>query len=149
MSTTTQPTLPTMTLQQPPFDFRFDRTKGGWELVENIALEGEPTMSLDTFFAEGESYVVGNTMVERGKEGAEEKGALAGQLHAERMLGQQENIPAEWRRFYLVFGGTVWRNPEGNLYVAYLFWYDGEWNLSWSWLGNDLGSGNCLVRVGK
>ena len=129
--------------------FRFDKTKDGWELIENVALEGESILTLDTFLREDESSVIGHTMLERAKEDAEEKGARTGQLHAERMLEQQDKIPAEWQNFYLVFTGTVWRNSDGRIYVPFLYWNDGRWRLRWRYLGTYWSVNNRLVRLGK
>ena len=145
----TPPTLPTMVLPKPVEGFRFDKTEKGWTLVENVALVGEPTLVLDTFLREGEQSVVGHTMLERAKEGVEESGARAGQLHAERILEHQDKIPVEWRKFYLVFTGTVWRNPDGNLFVPYLYWRAARWRLGWSSLGSGWGGSPRLVRLGK
>lgn len=126
----TPPTLPTMILQQSPSGFRFDNTTDGWELVEDIAIEGALRLQLDTFLREGKPSVVGHTMLERAKEGTEERGARAGQLHAERMLKHQDKIPIEWREFILVFTGTVWRYRHGGLCVACLYWENyGKWHL--------------------
>ena len=147
--TKTPPVLPTMVLPMPVKGFRFDKTKDGWELIENVALEGESILTLDTFLREDESSVIGHTMLERAKEDAEEKGARTGQLHAERMLEQQDKIPAEWQNFYLVFTGTVWRNSDGRIYVPYLYWSDDEWRLRWRYLGTYWSVNNRLVRLGK
>jgi len=129
--------------------FRFDKTKDGWELIENVALEGESILTLDTFLREDESSVIGHTMLERAKEDAEEKGARTGQLHAERMLEQQDKIPAEWQNFYLVFTGTVWRSSGGFICVPCLCWGGGEWRLSGGCLGSDWDGLSRLVRLGK
>ena len=64
MATATQ--LPTMVLK-PPSGFRYDKTKDGWVLVEDVLLTGEPTLSLSGFLEEGESSVLGEVMLERGK----------------------------------------------------------------------------------
>lgn len=40
------------------------------------------------------------------------------------------------------FGGSVWRNSNGNRYVAYLNYYDAERNLNLNWYENDW-NGNC------
>ena len=144
MSIKTLPTLPTMVLQQSSSVLRFDQTRVGWTFVKDVVLEGERKLQLDTFLREGESYLVGHTMLER----ANQMGDCAGQLHAERMLEQQENIPVEWREFRLLFPGTVWRLPLGRLYVPYLYWHAGGWRLYWYWLGLDFN--DCrLVRFGK
>jgi hypothetical protein len=31
----------------------------------------------------------------------------------------------------------IYRNPNGNLYVRYLYWNDGAWNWNYNWLDND------------
>lgn len=143
--------LPTMKLQQHPSGFRFDKTKDGWELVENIALEGEPNLILDNFLEEGESSLYGPTMLEIAKKNVGEKGALAGQLHAERMLEQIENIPDEWQEFYayLMFAGTVWRDKRGFLIVTCLLRLDGTWQIGWDGLGSNFDHRSCLVRIEK
>ncbi len=70
--TKAQPTLPTMILMS-MFRFQFDKTKDGWKLTEDVAIEGEPTLMLDTFLSEGEFSVNDHTMLERAKKGAGEK----------------------------------------------------------------------------
>jgi len=147
--TKTPPVLPTMVLPMPVKGFRFDKTKDGWELIENVALEGESILTLDTFLREDESSVIGHTMLERAKEDAEEKGARTGQLHAERMLEQQDKIPAEWQNFYLVFTGTVWRGSSGDVCVPFLCWGGVRWRLYWDFLDGGWSDSNRLVRLGK
>ena len=143
---TTLPTLPTMVLPKPVEDFRFDKTKDGWELVENIALEGEPKLQLDAFLREGESSVIGLTMLERAKE----MGDCAGQLHVERMLEHQDKIPVKWRNYVLVFTGTVWLGSDRRgLCVPCLYWSGDRWHLCWDWLGGSWSGSGRLVRLGK
>ena len=142
--------LPKMILEQPPV-FRFDKTRDRYMLIEHTPIEGSPALILDTFLCEGESNVVGHTMLRRGKEGAKERGAGAGQLHAERMIEQQDKIPVEWQDFYLVFIGTVWCGPDGDLCVPYLYYDDDGWHLDWRWLDYDWGlnDDDRLVRISK
>lgn len=42
--------------------------------------------------------------------------------------------------------GSGWRNPDGNLNVAYLNWNGGQWVLSFNWLENDWNSNDRLPR---
>ena len=133
-------------IMKPPSGFlRYDKTEDGWELVRNVELPGgEPTLELNYFLREGEGYVSGAVMMER----AEEVGSNAGQLHAERMLDQQDRrIPAEWREHFLIFAGTVWRDPDGGLCVPILYWRRDGWDLDWYWLDNVFGSHDRLVRL--
>ena len=56
----------------------------------------------------------------------------ASQVHAERMLQQQEDIPTEWEEFLLLFAGTTWCRADGASYIPYLYYGDDEeWHLSW------------------
>ncbi|MCL5410847.1 MAG: hypothetical protein M1324_03260 [Patescibacteria group bacterium] len=144
------PALPTMILEQPPSDFQFGkRTENEGNLVEDVALKGKSKLFLDTFLREGESSVVGYTMLERAKEGAEKRGTRAGQLHAELMLVQKDKIPVEWREFCLVFTGTVRRNSFGYIYVMCLYWHGVKWHRTWDYLSRHWRGGCRLVRFGK
>jgi len=68
MTTGTQQ-LPEMVLNVPPEGFRYDKTKDGWKLVEDVgAVIGEPTLRLDEFLRGGEPYVKGDAMLARAKE---------------------------------------------------------------------------------
>jgi len=137
--------LPKITLKAPLSGFEFDKAKDGWTLVENAACSGNETLELAEFLHAGENYVDGTTMVARAKA----MGNPAGQLHAERLLRQQGEIAVEWRDFYLVFPGTTWRRPSGDLYVPYLGWGDGRWYLHWGWLDCRWSRLDRLVRVCK
>ena len=136
----------TVTLK-PSSEFRFDKRKDDWELVENAPLEGEPTLSLAEFLEGDESYVKGDVMLERSKAMGED--GNAGQLHAERLLEQQDTIPEDWRQYVLVFTKTVWRHPVGLLVLPYLLWDDDEWHLNFYWLDDRFDSHFRLVRLGK
>ena len=123
--------------------FLRDMRKEGWELVENIDEEPVPISELElvSFLRRGESYVSGKTMRER----AWKQRASLGQRQAEYLLARQKEIPSEWRDFYLVFPGTVWRDRDGGLDVPCLHWLGDGWDLSFSWLEDDWHSGARLV----
>lgn len=36
----------------------------------------------------------------------------------------------------------TYRNPDGNLYVRYLYWNGDGWNWNYNWLDNDWNSDN-------
>ena len=133
---------PTVQLRTPT-GFVYDKRKDGWELVENVELVGEPILGLAEFLQPGEDSVNGEVMVERAKA----LGNCAGQLHAERLLAQQQDIPKEYRQFYLVFPGTSWRHPLGDRDVPYLRWFGRRWGLNFHWLGSDWHSHVRLVRL--
>ncbi|MBI2010890.1 MAG: hypothetical protein HYS89_01500 [Candidatus Colwellbacteria bacterium] len=115
----------------------------GWELVESIDEEPAPVSRLElvSFLRRGESYVSGETMRER----VREEGASLGQRQAEYLRVHQEEIPSEWREFYLVLPGTVWRDRDGDLYVPYLYWHGGRWYMLFHRLERDWYSNGRLV----
>ena len=144
MTTETQQ-LPEMVLNAPPEGFRYDKKKDGWKLESDCGpVVGEPTLYLEEFLCEGESYVKGDVMVARAKE---MPGLPAGQMHAERLLEQADQIPVEWRKFVLVFTDTVWLRPFGLRFVAFLYWDGGGWCLRFGWLGGDFRSDYRVVRL--
>jgi hypothetical protein len=53
------------------------------------------------------------------------------------ILAHLELIPEEWKGKYIYFWGTVYRSPDGSLYVRFLYWSGGRWNWDCYWLGND------------
>lgn len=130
---------------KPQTDFRFDKRKNGWELIENVLLADnqENKLFLHSFLNEGENYVSGEKMLKRAKK----MGDLAGQLHAERILTQADTIPDEWKKYFLLFPGTVWRGSDGDLRVPYLGWRGGEWCLLFGWLVSGFRSHCRLVRL--
>lgn len=137
--------FPTMTLK--PSDFIYDKREDGWELAENVELgNSEISLQLNSLLREGEKYVKGSVVLERAKQ----MGNLAGQLHAERLLGLQKSIPKEWENFYLLFAGTVWRDPKGTLREPGLYWEGRKWYLEFDWFdGNIFSSNQRLVRLCK
>jgi len=135
---------PKVTLKVPS-GLENDRAKDGWTLVENAECSGTEELELAEFLHQGEGYVGGETMLARAKE----LGNRAGQLHAERLLRQQDEIPTQWREFYLVFSGTCWRGPDGDLYVPGLCWDGKRWYLDWDWMDYNWNSDDRLVRVCK
>ena len=111
--------------------FLRDMTKEGWELLQDVKYKaGEVQLKLVEFFKPGESSVRGDVMAERAKE----LGANLGQKHAEFLLENQHLIPVKFRKFYLTFPGTVWRDLHGDRRVLYLLWCGGRWCLNFEWL---------------
>ncbi len=141
MNTAVKIALPTVKLTLPT-GFQNDKTKEGWELLEDVPLTGDEELELAEFLREGENSVLGEVMFER----AVKLGNRAGQRHAERLLSQANLIPKEWRDFYLVFPGTKWRDSDGFLVVPFLLWDGDKWSLYWLWLGHDWDDYVRLVR---
>jgi hypothetical protein len=106
----------------------------GWELVDGSAgPTGTLELELAEFLKQGEDYVKGDVMLERAKK----SGPMLGERQARALFEQQERIPETWRKFYLVFPRTVWRDRGGRLMVPYLGWYGRGWRLHFDWLGYD------------
>ncbi|MEK9134733.1 MAG: hypothetical protein AAB451_00275 [Patescibacteria group bacterium] len=124
--------------------FAYDKRKDGWKLVEDVDFTPIDPAKLDfiSFLKPGEGSIGGNEMVRR----ARELHANFGQRHAEYLLEHQREIPQEFRKYYIVFTGTIWRIPDGGLSVACLLWDGGRWILDFHWLENDWGSGDRLPR---
>lgn len=123
---------------QPPYD--------GWELVEDAATPvGTLELELAEFLKQGEDHIKGDVMRERAKK----SGPMLGERHARAMLEKQERIPETWRKFYLVFPGTVWRGRGGSLSVPCLGWHGGRWCLYFRWLECDWSSCGRFVSLRK
>lgn len=111
---------------QPPYE--------GWELVEDAAIPvGTLELELAEFLKPGENSIRGTEIRERAKK----SDPMLGERLARALLEKQERIPENWRKFYLVFPGTVWRYRDGRLGVPYLDWYGGRWYLYFRWLERD------------
>ena len=129
-----------------PVPLKYDKTKDGWTLVEDVPFDGEQfTPDLVEFLKPGESYVNGEVMKQRAKE----LNAHLGQGHAEYLLEHQELIPKEWRDKFLVFPGTVWQDSVGGRGVPCLYWSGDRWYLYFNWLGYGWDSGVRLVCLRK
>ncbi|MEK7540725.1 MAG: hypothetical protein AAB529_00575 [Patescibacteria group bacterium] len=122
-----------------------ERDMTNWECLEPVvAEEGEFESFLAEFLEPGESCLGGEEMVKIAKK----QGILTGLRHAEAMLRDQDRIPADWRKYYLVFP-EVWQSPSGYRAVFDLYWYGCRWYLSYSWLDNDFISRCRLVASRK
>lgn len=128
--------------------FVHDKTKDDWTLLEHASrrITSATNLELVPFLKEKESFVSGEEMVRRARV---ELDANCGQEDAEWLLEHQDEIPAEFRKYYLVFTGTIWRGSRGNRIVPYLGWIGGRWCLGFPWLFNDWVSSGRLVRPRK
>lgn len=76
--------------------FKTDKTKDGWELIEDVGFEPVLTSStqleLVTFFKGNESYINGEVMIERARG---ELKANLGQQHAEWLFTFPPKIPVK------------------------------------------------------
>lgn len=55
----------------------------------------------------------------------------------EELLKHPELIPEEWKKGLTYFWGTIFRDSDGSLYVAYLRWAGCDWYWRYYWLGLD------------
>ena len=125
-----------------------DKTKDGWKLVENTSrrIFSISDLELVSFLKQGESSINGEEMVCRA---CGELDANYGQEDAEWLLEHQNEIPVEFRKYYIVFTGTIWQSADGYRDVSYLRWDGGRWCLSFFWLVLVWDSGFRFVRLRK
>lgn len=128
------------------YDKKYDMKKEDWKLQENTEMGSDDlVLRLDSLLKEGESFVRGDIMLQRAKE----IGSLAGHLHAQKLLGQQKDIPNEWRGLHLLFAGTVWCDSSERLYVPYVDKLFFRWRLRFYCLNLIFDSRCRLVRLGR
>lgn len=123
-------------------DERGNRHK--WEIVEDVPPSKFKISDLKflSFLKKGKSSATGKTMRRRA---VAMKGNL-GLADVKYVLEHQAEIPVEFQNNYLVFPGTLLRDPYGLLCVAYLYWGGGRWYLFWYWLSNVWDDDDRLVR---
>jgi len=120
-----------------------ERDMTGWKLVEpeiKSAEDGEFELVLQEFLQDGESYLGGEEMVQRGRK----LGANSGLKHIEAIIRNQDKIPVEMRQFCLV-SIEVWLDPLVYRYVWYAYWHGGRWVLRCRWLSDSFLSSYRLV----
>ena len=108
--------------------FTHDKTKDGWQLVENISEPVQINMhdlKLVSYIYFGEKYVKGDELRRR----ARVQDANLSQQHAEYILEHQEYIPEEFQDIYFIFPGTVWQNKVNKKVMPCLFATRGRWQM--------------------
>ncbi|MBI2099710.1 hypothetical protein HYT45_04910 [Candidatus Uhrbacteria bacterium] len=106
--------------------------KEDWELVEDMTKDSVPVAQLQLIsFPERWEGV---TLLGRVKNFAKKERAILGQRQAECLLEHQEEIPPEWRNYYLFFPGTIYRESDHLLFL-YLYWYGDKWHLDFDRFG--------------
>jgi hypothetical protein len=149
--------LPTVELSVQPLSvqpsFINEMHTVGCALMENVPLEsGNFTLELVDFLEEKHLCVSGERMLNRAKQ----YGNLTGQLHAELLLSQQQNIPKKWRKYHLVFAGTFWYERNiAHTNIPFLKYDDRDdsWSLHFFWFYKNesvhMDSNIRLVRIRK
>jgi len=110
----------------------------GWKIIEDVAPSKFKIsdLKLAPFMEEGEDYGYGKPVREYSVGFKDNLGLV----DAKFILEHQQEIPAEFQNNYLVFSGTVLRNPDdGSRRVACLCWIEESlgWSLYWCWLWLD------------
>ena len=114
---------------------KIDRDMEGWTCPKPVkAEEDEFEPILCEFLQSGETRISGEEMIGR----AREQKIQTGLRHAEAMLRNQERIPVDWRKYYLVFPESWWY-PADRRNVFCLYWVGGCWYLYYRWLGSAFG----------
>jgi hypothetical protein len=123
-----------------------DRDMTGWVCSDPVGeKEGDFEPFLQEFLQEEDNgHLGGEEMIRRAKE----KGISAGLRHAESMFRNQERIPVEWRKYYLVFP-EVWQSPNDHRCVFCLSWDSVHWFLNYRRLAYDFGLHARLVAPRK
>ena len=136
--------LETVALSEVPL--KNDKSGDGWKMIEDVTepdgITGE-TIELVTVLEDGGEDLIGEDMVAHVKEIE----AKLGQRHAEYLLDHQEQLPEEFRRFSLIFPGTVWLGREGNHHVPCIAWSQGQWELTFGILEGGVDSRDRLARA--
>lgn len=131
---------------EPNVSLNCDKTKEGcknWSDVKEPT--GELTLELVEFLEKGENSIGGEVLVRRAKQ----KNVLLGQRHAEALLENQGTIPQKWRKYYLVFPGSVLQDSTGHRIVPIICWGGGCWYLDFLWLKRIFSSDARLVGSRK
>ncbi|KPJ73057.1 hypothetical protein AMJ48_02330 [Parcubacteria bacterium DG_74_1] len=131
--------------------FRHDNRKNGWKLIED-ASEMIPLpvnqLALNFFLSGEEDCISGEEVIKCAKE----MQVNFGQRQAEYLLKHQEEIPEDWRQYYLLFPGTIWRTRRGFLAIPCLFCFkedqgnDSGWHFRFFCLDNAFGRQFRLLR---
>lgn len=121
--------------------FKNDQGQYGWSIVENCPVLPGQTLIINEVIQGNESVVSGAVMLSRVKS----QGKLAGQLHAEKFI-QPDKIPTEWRDFYLLFPGTIWRSADNKQYIPALNWNGSSWEIAFEPLASNFGKFTRVVR---
>ena len=102
--------------------------------------KGKLALELAEFLESGEEYVYGEELVRR-----TQWMNPAGFIHAMFLYENQNLIPEECRKNYLVFPGTILLRSGGNRRVVCLNWRSGAWHWGDSLLDRAFDSGDRVV----
>ena len=120
--------------------FNHDEGRWGFSVIINTPFEKTVSLGLKRV---GETDIILSDFLMKVDVG---EARLPGQLHAERLLQNPLSIPDEWRKYFLLFGGTVWKNKSNYRKIPFLLdLHNGVWTLSFSGLEDFISSRFRLV----
>lgn len=124
--------------------FNQDVSKKGLTIIEDIGGVGIPVAELElvSFFKGNEKYVSGKTIFQR----SQKLGINLGQNQVEYLLDNQKEIPNNWRKYYLVFPKTIWKDRSSMLYFLFLYWDSKSWRVNFKWFLHAWPSNTRLLR---
>ncbi len=127
--------------------FKHYTAKEGWKLVKDVTRVVKSITDLDVVscLRYGKRSIGGGTL----QQYAREIRGNFGQRQAKYLLEHQDGIPEAWRKYYLIFPGTVRRGPVGGLHVPCLQWDGRRWYPIFHWLGLNWDSRGRLVHLRK
>lgn len=92
---------------------------------------------LFNFLQPGEKYINGHEMLKRAGDN------LGTQENLDYFLSHQEEVPEEWKKYWIVFGNV--RHPDNPEDVTYVYWRGDRWVERWCWLGLGVWDGGYRV----
>lgn len=85
---------------------------------------GKHTLNLVKFLRTGENEITGKALIRRAK-----KLGVCGQKHMEVMYQNKNLIPKSWRKFILIFPGTIWQEQDTKDYFMTTLSYIRSWQV--------------------
>jgi len=137
--------IPEVELQQ---NFKYDRALAGWELIRNTGIKPEsdnvfrgfrliPIPSINISDCKKSSSCMEMSRIDYVKRIvniAQRENADFNQLYAEWFAEHQDMIPEEFRKYTIVFPGTIWIDTRGSYYIMYLQWDRSRWILGFDYI---------------
>lgn len=109
-----------------PTQLVHDMSRYGYELAHDIPAPTQETkLCLKNILLPEEDSVRGEELLIRSTKICN----LAGQIHAEWLMMQKDNIPSEWEPSIMLFAGTIWRHKKNKMLYLPAMWHtDDDWH---------------------
>lgn len=125
-------------------DYKYDKVKDGWDIIKDVPFDGKEFKPEFIEFLRPDEECLKGEVIERR---AEELNASLGQGHAEFLIARQHLIPKELRGHHILFPGTVWRHPDGSLYMPCIYHVGNDWRFDMGSFKIDWYFPTRLVRI--